>query len=572
MKILRVFVNVVFALVTFLSISAASTPQPKQEGLFVDAGRAGSLPLAADPSTSQTRYVEVNLDMLARTGVGDELYLNLYDDAIFTAVIERVQETYSGSYAWTGYLKGVEYSQVVLVASIEQLAGNVTMPGVFYQVRYAGNGVHAITTIDQSAFPPEAEPIPVDLSGDVWTSEHDSPTADDGSAIDVLVVYTPATRSAVGGTAAVQNLIDLAIVETNQSYTNSGIFQRLNLVHTAEVAYTESGNMNTDLTRLTSSTDGYMDNVHSLRNAYNADTVSMIVESTQYCGIAWLMANVNPTFESHAFSIVASQCATGYYSFGHELGHNMGARHDWYVDDVLNSPYSYNKGYVNVPDQWRTIMAYNSECSDHGFNCTRLQYWSNPNVRYGGDPMGVSIGTSTVCRAGDLGHPPCDADNRQTLNNTAYTVANFRVSSSGVVGPLVYEDHSVDDDNSGQSIGDGDGVLECGENIELYVVLRNTGTETASGASAVISTDSPYVVGPVDNTSSGYPDINSGGTATNTDGFDFEIATDAPDGHIITFDLEISASDGDSWTDSFVISVTCASRYFLPLIINDPDV
>ena len=195
--------------------------------------------------------------------------------------------------------------------------------------------------------------------------------------------------------------------------------------------------MRTDLTRLTSSTDGYMDNVHSLRSTYNADTVIMIVESTQYCGIAWLMANVNSTFESHAFSIVASQCATGYYSFGHELGHNMGARHDWYVDDDLNSPYSYNKGYVNVHDQWRTIMAYNSECSDRGFNCNRLQYWSNPAVSYGGDPMGVSIGTSTACRAGDLGHPSCDADNRQTLNNTAYNVANFRVSSSGFVGPFV---------------------------------------------------------------------------------------------------------------------------------------
>ena len=40
--------------------------------------------------------------------------------------------------------------------------------------------------------------------------------------------------------------------------------------------------------------------------------------------------------------------------------------------------------------------------------------------------MGVPPGTSTACVAGDLDHPPCDADNRLVLNNTAYTVANFR--------------------------------------------------------------------------------------------------------------------------------------------------
>ena len=92
----------------------------------------------------------------------------------------------------------------------------------------------------------------------------------------------------------------------------------------------------------------------------------------------------------------------------------MGARHDWYVDTVVNSPYTYNHGYVNLEDRWRTVMAYNTECSAETVYCTRLQYWSNPDVTYVGDPMGVAEGQ------------PYAADNRKTLNNTAYTVANFR--------------------------------------------------------------------------------------------------------------------------------------------------
>lgn len=120
--------------------------------------------------------------------------------------------------------------------------------------------------------------------------------------------------------------------------------------------------------------------------------------------------------------------ATGYYSFAHEMGHNMGARHDWFVDDA-SLFYTYNHGYVNSIDRWRTIMAYIDECSSQGFGCTRVQYWSNPGVLLGGDPMGVPAGTSATCTAGVL-NPVCDADNHLILDSSALTVANFRDSSS----------------------------------------------------------------------------------------------------------------------------------------------
>jgi len=66
---------------------------------------------------------------------------------------------------------GVEFSQVILVVGGGQVAGNITSPQGFYQVRYAGEGVHAIYTVDQSVLPNEAPPIPVDApSGRIPTS------------------------------------------------------------------------------------------------------------------------------------------------------------------------------------------------------------------------------------------------------------------------------------------------------------------------------------------------------------------------------------------------------------------
>jgi hypothetical protein len=126
-------------------------------------------------------------------------------------------------------------------------------------------------------------------------------------------------------------------------YANSGIATRLRLVHVEQVAYDESGDFITDLNRLTTAGDGYMDNVPTLRNTYGADLVSLFVENAQYCGYSWVGPNAN-----YAFSVVNRGCASGNLSFVHELGHNFGALHDPYVDSD-NTPYAYGHGLTDPP-------------------------------------------------------------------------------------------------------------------------------------------------------------------------------------------------------------------------------
>ena len=128
--------------------------------------------------------------------------------------------------------------------------------------------------------------------------------------------------------------------------------------------------------------------------------------------------------------------------------------------------------------------------------------------------------------------------------------------SQTTIGPLAYDSHAVDDDNNGQSSGDGDGVVECGESIELYVDLYNQGNGTATGVNAAISTSDPHITW-LYNTASGYPDIPGGGTATNSDDFDFTVDPSTPHGHAIQFDLTVNASNGGPWSGSFSVSVAC---------------
>jgi hypothetical protein len=161
------------------------------------------------------------------------------------------------------------------------------------------------------------------------------------------------------------------------------------------------------------------------------------------CGVGYLMSNVSTAFASSAFSVVQRDCATGYYSFGHEMGHNMGAHHDRYAAKNENGAYAYSHGYVDKPGKWRTVMAYNDDCNASGFNCTRIQYWSNPNVDYQGNPTGISENDSK------------SANNALTLNNTAYTVSNFRSSGSPIPAPQCDMAIGFNVTLSGKSIEDG---------------------------------------------------------------------------------------------------------------------
>jgi hypothetical protein len=437
-------------------------------GLLPDAGVASLQAAQAepDPTVLRSRYVTIDVaafpnpvsrDSLAREPT---LTLDLFPNVTVRAVFDRFDPNADGV-TWVGHVDGVAMSSVTLVYGGGLLTGSVVMPRAAYSIRPAtedmrlansppGRELHVVAEVNQAGFLKEAPPIEVQLSGAEIASAADVAPRDTAEFVDLMVLYTSQAMSTSGGATAIFNLINLGVSETNTSFSNSGISQRVRLAHVQQVSYIESSSFSTNLNQLRSGT-GELSGVPALREAHRADLVMLVVRPAQpdACGIAFLMTNVSGAFAPSGVNVVDSSCIAN-YTFAHELGHNMGARHDWYVDAGM-TPFSYAHGHVNstASQRWRTIMAYPDMCADQGFNCGRVLYWASPITSYlpnctgrgfdcsllrywhfPGSPMGVPGGTNTSCRVGIVPASSCDADDARTLNATALTVANFRQALS----------------------------------------------------------------------------------------------------------------------------------------------
>jgi len=405
----------IFVLILSMTFSATAFAQGGDGSLFGDAGAYDVNARPLESHMMRARYATVNIGMLfgvngKQLGKGSlpEIKLNLFDNANYTGRVTRAWTDRWGSY-WIGKLNGVPGGYFYLTVVDGAFMAHVASVKGIYEVAYTPEGLYRVIQIDQSKFVDHDPAASYEPSGPVLPEDSFGPNADSGARIDILVAYTDDARAAAGSTAAMKALILTALNESNAAYANSGVTTRLRLVHVEEYSYTETGVMNTDLTRFRTNGDGYMDSVHTLRNTYAADMVGLIVANGgSYCGLAsTIMAT-----EATAFQVTDNGCATGYYSFSHEFAHLQGARHDTYVDST-NTPYSYGHGYVHTGstdyNRWRTIMAYNDKCSSLGYSCTRVQYFSNPANTY----HSAATGSSTT-------------KNYLVLNNTDTTVANFR--------------------------------------------------------------------------------------------------------------------------------------------------
>lgn len=249
-----------------------------------------------------------------------------------------------------------------------------------------------------------------------------------GETVDVMVLYSPAAQQNISE----KNIVH-AILNTNTVFRNSGIDTRLRLVYTAPINFNELDFSDADVALLSmeSKTDGIIDQIHTLRNQNGADLVILIVNATGIWngwtgGDANVLYRNDPSLSEYApFAMVDWQNLDS-TAFTHEIAHTMGAHHDWYVSSEKKVPYPYARGYVNLNQGWRTIMAYENECLDHGKTCPRIPFFSNPNLKYNGVPMGIPIGTNINCQNGVTANPPCDAYDALAIINTSQTFAAFR--------------------------------------------------------------------------------------------------------------------------------------------------
>ncbi len=355
---------------------------------------------------------------------GPTFTLDLFDGFSLDAQVTRAESTPGGGVAIIARLPEFPFGSVVLVQNGKVMTGSVTFPGGSYSILPDEVGMVRIAKVAPQLLPPELDPVTVPgvTPSEADLAAGDAP-ADTGKLIDVIVFWTPAAQSAAGGLAAIQNNIDFAITLTNTAYRNSGIAQRVRLVNKQAVVYTENtGGSGAFSNALNAITNGTIAGTAAARNTWGGDEVVLVIADPSFCGQAWLPSTISSSNAIYGFAVVGGgTCLTTNFSFGHELGHNMGAHHDPYVAPGPGA-FAYSHGMshigVNSATSWRTIMAYNNECSDFVGGCTRLQYFSNPMVNY---TDGFAMGDGPA------------RNNALTLNKSANAVSNYRAATMPIV-------------------------------------------------------------------------------------------------------------------------------------------
>ena len=249
--------------------------------------------------------------------------------------------------------------------------------------------------------------LPEKEGDDVPCTRDTNLTGSDPVVINLLMVYTPAAEAwAISNGGGINNIIAGAMAQTKAVVDNQGNGDTIKLVHSALVNYTEvtNDNMSTDLDRLTETSDGYLDTVHLLRKQYNADVVALVESYSSVGGLGWvLMDSISGRYQN-AFNVVrVQQISTGTTSI-HEIGHNMGMRHE--IDQYTTPPtplYPYAWGWYwtgNNSTVYGSVMSYTG---------TRVPYFSNPNIIHQGQPAGTPT-----------------ANNAQVFRNTKHVVAHYK--------------------------------------------------------------------------------------------------------------------------------------------------
>lgn len=148
-------------------------------------------------------------------------------------------------------------------------------------------------------------------------------------------------------------------------------------------------------------------------------------------------------------------------------------------------------------------------------------------------------------------------------NTSAYAGGDGDAHTLVQLPSIVITGQEIDDNTIGHSYGNGDGVPNPGEFLELLLNLYNDSPTAAGGVYLRPTTDDPYV-----STHAAYfydgdvPYGNIPGFATfygvDADDIDFMIDSSCPPGHDVVFTIDIYDEEGNTWQQPVTITVTGA--------------
>jgi len=259
-------------------------------------------------------------------------------------------------------------------------------------------------------------------------------SSDEWAVIDVMIAYTDDARVAAGSVEAMQNTIALGAAFANEAYQNSNVYIYWNVIHSYEIAYTETGDNGTDLGYISSDP-----NVATNRDTYGADFVQFI--TAQGSGGRGNLLTSSDGNSTRVFSVVGDGSYAGYTPV-HEIGHNMGLSHapdqnfqagptNWFIDNegFGNSAagHHWHPGGDHDVDGWCSVMAYTGAQYYDGQSGShvRVGHFSAPEIT---DENGYATGVVGTAN---------NANVQRTLRHTyaAYRSRNIGNNVIQVVSP-----------------------------------------------------------------------------------------------------------------------------------------
>ena len=435
-------------------------------------------------AAAQIRGTPVQFNAAAMQNVrsGGEVDFTLPSAARYTIVFELAQSHGGDITSWTGYLKdyGKRYRALITAgpegtfARIETPSGEYRLvPGAEHDflldMEAAKPFLPVINLGDDGLVPPveararepksRGEPSIFTAISGVNTVGLSALAPSPPVVVDLMFVVATGLANRLGGNLMTR--LHSLIANANDTYARSEVAITLRLVHVTVVDYPDSGSDGAALNDITpinggGGGGGVFSNVEALRSTYGADVVAFLRNGQDFggSGVAWVP--VPPT--SDLMYSVTTGCVLGCeLVFIHEVGHNMGNKHDrdtasWQAGGTTSPPiglFNYSFGYrycssgeptcnpalPNGPlpacttagpgpaclmthaDNFSTIMSY--------FNPT-LYYFSNPNILCG--PLGRPTRPCGVIETA-----PDSANNALSMNNNRFNMSAIKSTAIATV-------------------------------------------------------------------------------------------------------------------------------------------
>ncbi len=232
------------------------------------------------------------------------------------------------------------------------------------------------------------------------------------------------------------------------------------------------------------------------------------------------------------------------------LTHTAGANYSVHWCNLIGDPTM--EVFLGIPDTYQITAPASIPV---GYSLLDIVVKDASGVPVSGQCVTLSFGNDILARAytDEYGLAVLTLPTPLSVGTGVITVSghNFKPLQQNipiVAGGIIPGTIAISDDNVGSSIGNGNGLVNSGERIELTFPLQNTGATHIRAVSGTITCGSPYIA--IQNPSINYGDILSGATVNNSSPVIVDVDPSCPDGTNVRLVLTLTSQAGVTYSIS----------------------